>query len=182
MSTHPTRLLIVGVSGSGKTTLAHQVAERTGLPRLELDAVFWDAHWTLRDRDEAREQVRAFTRAHPQGWVIDGNWTSRLAGLLTPGTAGGADVVVWLDHSRAQVMRRVISRTITRGLRRQELWHGNREQPRSWFKRDPSENIMLWAWTQHSVVRHRMLARLDGGEPIVRLRGQSQVDDWLARL
>lgn len=175
----PKRLRIVGVSGAGKTRLAQQVAERTGLPRLELDAVFWAADWTLRDRDEARELVREFTRAHPEGWVIDGNWTSGLDGLLDPGAAGGPDVVVWLDHSRANVMRRVIARTVARGIRREELWHGNREDPRSWLKRNPEDNIMLWAWTRHAVVRERMLTRLDAGEPIVRLRGQTQVDAWL---
>lgn len=175
----PKRIRIVGVSGSGKTRLGQQVAERTGLPRLELDAVFWAADWTHRDREEARTLVREFTRAHPEGWVIEGNWTSGLDGMLDPGTPGGSDVVVWLDHPRATVMRRVIARTLGRGIRREELWHGNREDPRSWFKRDPRENIVLWAWTRHSMVRERMLARLAAGEPIVRVRGQVQVDAWL---
>lgn len=76
-------------------------------------------------------------------------------------------------------MRRVIARTVARGIRREELWHGNREDPRSWLKRNPEDNIMLWAWTRHAVVRERMLTRLDAGEPIVRLRGQTQVDAWL---
>ena len=54
------KLRIVGTSGSGKSRLAGEVARRTGLPRLELDEVFWDADWEFRNLDEAR---RAADRA-----------------------------------------------------------------------------------------------------------------------
>ena len=171
---------IVGVSGSGKSRLAETLAREFGMPRLDLDAVFWQEGWTHRDVEEAREMVRRFAADHTDGWVADGNWSARLDGLLEPGTPGGADTVVWLDHSRPVVMVRVIRRTLRRGIRREELWHGNRERPSTWMRRDPHENIVLWAWTQHPVVREWMLARVAAGEPIVRLRGQREVDAWLA--
>lgn len=173
---------MVGTSGAGKTHLAARIAEELALPRLELDAVFWQAGWTFRDLDEARGEIRAFVAANPDGWVADGNWTSRLDGLLDPGTPGGADVVVWIDHPRPMVMRRIVWRTLRRGIRRQVLWHGNRERPSMWFKRDPHENIMLWAWTQYGEVGARMRERIDAGWPVVRLSGQRQVDAWLASL
>lgn len=173
---------IVGASGSGKSALAERVAALTGLPRLDLDAVFWDAGWTHRDLAEAHEIVRAFLAEHPGGWVSDGNWTSRLDGMLDPGTPGGADLVVWLDHPRRVVMRRVIVRTLRRGILREELWHGNRERVSSWLRWDPHQNIVRWAWTNHPVVTERLEARLAAGEPIVRLRDQRAVDAWLAGL
>lgn len=182
VSSASNRLRIVGVSGSGKSSLAEQVAARTGLPRLELDAVFWDADWQFRDMDEAHTLVRTFVAENPDGWVIDGNWTSRLDGLLDPGSPGGADALVWLDHPRHLVMARVIRRTLRRGVTREELWHGNRERPATWLKWQPEENIVRWAWTQHARVREGMLARIAAGEPIVRLRGQREVDAWLDRL
>ena len=178
----PTRLRIVGTSGSGKSRLARAVARARGLPLLELDAVFWAAGWTYRDLDEARAIIRAFADAHPEGWVIEGNWTSRLAGLLDPGTGDGADLFVWLDHPRPVVMRRVILRTLRRGIRREELWHGNRERPSSWLRWAPEENIVRWAWTDHPVMRARMEERIARGMPVVRLRGQREVDAWLAEL
>ena len=178
----PRRIRIVGTSGSGKSRLAVQLAADLGLPRLELDAVFWDAGWTYRPLDEARGIVRDFMDRHPDGWVIDGNWTSRLQGLLDPGTPGGPDAVVWLDHSRAVVMTRVIRRTLRRGILREELWHGNRERPSSWLRRDPGENIVRWAWTQHPVQRRRMAERVAAGWPVVRLSGQRAVDRWRAGL
>lgn len=178
----PRRIRIVGTSGSGKSRLAAAVAARTGLPRLDLDAVFWDAGWTYRDLDEALGLIRGFVAAHPDGWVSDGNWTSRLGDLLDPGRPGGADAIVWVDHPRPVVMRRVISRTLRRAVTREELWHGNRERPRSWLRWAPDENIVRWAWTDYPVMRARMEARIAAGEPVIRLRGQREVDAWLAGL
>ncbi len=79
-------------------------------------------------------------------------------------------------------MRRVIGRTIRRAVTREELWHGNRERPSSWLRWDPHENIVRWAWTDYPVKRERMLAAIAAGEPVIRLRGQCEVDTWLAAL
>lgn len=178
----PRRIRVVGVSGSGKSRLAAEIAQRLEVPRLELDAVFWDAGWTYRPVDEALGLVEAFAAAHPEGWVVDGNWTSRIAGRLAPGTAGGADLVVWLDHPRATVMRRIITRTLRRGLLREQLWHGNRERISSWFRRDPERNILRWSWVQYPVMQDRMTGLMAAGEPVLRLRTQRDVDEWLEKL
>ena len=178
----PRRIRVLGTSGSGKSRLAAQLSADLGLPRLELDAVFWDAGWTYRALDDAHRLIRDFTARHPEGWVIDGNWTSRLQGLLDPGTPGGPDAVVWLDHPRRVVMARVLRRTLRRGILREELWHGNRERPSSWFRRDPHENILRWAWVQHPEQRKRLAARAAEGWPIVHLTGQRAVDRWRADL
>ena len=177
----PRRIRVVGISGAGKTPLAAAIARRTELPHLELDAVFWDAGWEFRDLAEAQAIVDRFVADHPAGWVIDGNWTSRLEGRLDPGGADGADLIVWLDHPRPVVMTRVVWRTLRRGILREELWHGNRERPSTWFARDPEANIIRWAWTQHARVRERMGAR-EAEWPLARLRSQRDVDAWVARL
>ncbi|MEH3088800.1 MAG: toxin [Microbacterium arborescens] len=176
------RIRIVGTSGSGKSVLAERVAARTGLARLDLDATFWDADWSFRDLDQARDLVRAFVSAHPEGWVADGNWNARLGDLLAPGAPGGADTVVWLDLPRHRVMRQVVVRTLRRGLRREELWHGNRERLGNLLRIDPEQNIVRWAWTSHHDNRARMLQRIATGEEIVRLRDRAEIDAWLASL
>ena len=178
----PRRIRVLGVSGAGKSRLAADIARVTGLPRLELDAVFWDAGWARRDLGEARRLIRDFAGRHPDGWVVEGNWMSGLDGLLDPGTPGGADTVLWLGHPRRVVMRRVVSRTLRRGILREELWHGNRERPATWFRRDPRENIVLWAWTRYAPTRARMTDLAAAGWPIVRLSSQHEVDRWLAAL
>ena len=178
----PRRIRVVGTSGSGKSTLAAEIARRLSLPRLELDEVFWDAGWQYRDLAQAHARIDAFVAAHADGWVIDGNWTSRLEGRLEPGVDAGPDVVVWLDHPRAVVMSRVIRRTVRRGVLREQLWHGNRERPSSWLSRDPHENIVLWAWFNHEPLRERMLSKTQEGWPVVRLGGQRAVRAWIRSL
>ena len=173
---------VVGTSGSGKSRLAQQLSARLGLARLDLDAVFWDAHWIHRDVDEARRMVHDFVAAHPGGWVADGNWTNKLDGLLDPRTAGGADAWVWLDHPRRMIIRRAIARTVRRGITREELWHGNREDLRNLLSRSPERNIVRWAWTSHPALTARMEARIAAGDPVIRLRGQREVDAWLSSL
>src|SRR5260221_12637075 len=37
------RVLVIGAGGSGKTTVARRLAERTGLPLIHLDALYWRA-------------------------------------------------------------------------------------------------------------------------------------------
>lgn len=173
---------MVGVAGAGKSHLAAQVAASLAVPRLELDAVFWDAGWTYRPLEDALSLVDAFTAAHPNGWVVDGNWSSRLGGRFEPGTVSEPELVVWLDHSRATVMRRIITRTVRRGLSREQLWHGNTERISSWFRVDPERNILRWAWVQYPVMQDRMTRRIAAGDPVLRLRTQREVDQWLATL
>ncbi|GAB2473619.1 toxin [Xylanimonas ulmi] len=176
--TTPRRVRVVGNSGSGKTTLARALARRLDVPHLELDAVFWDAGWTHRDLGEAHGRLAAFL-AGPgaAGWVVDGNWSTALNGALDD-----VEVMLWLDYPRRVVMPRVLWRTVLRGVTRRELWHGNRERLANLVRRDPEENIVRWAWTQHDAYRERYTA-LSGADPrVVRLRSPREARDWLRSL
>ena len=91
-----------------------------------------------------------------------------------------------LDHPRWTVVRRVVSRTVVRRLRRQELWNGNLEGPLWTFFTDP-EHIVRWSWRVYGIAAGRgckiaeLLAGPDGERlTVVRLSGQRQVDAWLA--
>jgi len=39
------RVLIIGGNGSGKTTFAKALAEKTGLPLVHLDSLYWKDNW-----------------------------------------------------------------------------------------------------------------------------------------
>ncbi len=169
---------MVGNSGTGKTTLARTVAARTGLPHVELDAVFWDAGWTHRDPADAQARLTAFlTGPGRDGWVADGNWNSTVGDALE-----SADVLVWLDYPRRITMRRVVGRTLARGITRRELWHGNRESLANLFKRDPEQNIVRWAWTQHTAYRAQYAERAATDPRVLRLRSPRQARRWLDAL
>lgn len=132
-----------GPSGSGKSTLGRELGAKLGLPVLELDAVF-HAHpnWVDLTRDEFREQVTAYLAEHPDGWVIDGNY-SHVRDLVLP----LAETAIWLDLPFLTVYRRLAWRTISRSFTHGELWNGNKETLRQTFF--SKHSMLLWgisAW------------------------------------
>jgi adenylate kinase family enzyme len=80
---------------------------------------------------------------------------AQLAAALGIPHLARADTVVWLDPSRARVMRQLMPRTLLRMMRRTELWNGNRESWTALFRADPQKSILRWAWTQHAPTRER---------------------------
>lgn len=157
------RIQVVGTSGSGKSTLAKALAADLGLPRLELDSIYHQANWTPLPDNEFRSQVADFTSA--DAWIVDGNY-SKVRDILD----GRITHLIWLDYPRWFVMWRVIRRTIWRGISRQELWNGNRENPRDWLSSNREQNIILWAFTTHESNRNRYLALFEALPDVVKIR------------
>jgi len=168
----PARVLVAGTSGSGKTTLAARIAAVLGVEHVEIDSLFHGPAWTPRPSFQA--DVHRFA-AGPR-WVTEWQYDSVRAYL-----AERADLLVWLDLSRALVMRQVVRRTLVRRLRRQSLWNGNVEPPLRTILTDP-EHIVRWSWTTHHRSARRVTDLLDRRPdlPVVRLRSRADVARWLA--
>ncbi|MFD1150374.1 P-loop NTPase family protein [Saccharothrix hoggarensis] len=168
----PRRVLVAGTSGSGKSTMASLVARTLGLSYVEMDSLFHGPQWT--PRPEFEDDVRRFVKRH--AWATE--WQYRAA---RPVLLAHADTLVWLDHPRHVVMRRVAVRTAVRRFRRQELWNGNVEPPLRTVFTDP-EHLLRWAWKSHNRTAERVRAVLRGEHgdrlAVVRLRGQREVDQW----
>ena len=129
------RINVVGTTGSGKTTTAKMLAERLGLVRIELDALFWKPDWGKTPDDEFLPAVDEATRG--DGWVLDGNY-SRTRSIVWP----RADTIIWLDYSFPRVFLQLLGRTIRRTVTREVLWNGCQERSRvSMFSKD---SILLW--------------------------------------
>jgi adenylate kinase family enzyme len=171
------RVSVIGVSGSGKTTVARQLAEALDVPHVELDAIFHQPGWTSLPDDEFRSRVAALVAG--DGWVVDGSYAA-----VRPLVWVAADTVVWLDPSRARVMRRLVARTARRGVLRQELWNGDRERVFALLRRSEADNLALYAWRKHPVYRARYADAV--GDPprpglrFVRLGTDAQVDAFIA--
>jgi adenylate kinase family enzyme len=167
----PQRILVAGTSGSGKTTLAARICEQLGVRHVEIDALFHGPGWTPREAFVA--DVDEFSAA--PSWVTEWQYSAVRARL-----AERADLVVWLDLSRATVMRQVVQRTLRRRLRRHELWNGNIEPP-LWTVFSHRDHIVRWAWsTYHTSVQR--IADLQQQRPdlvIVRLRDRHGVQQWI---
>lgn len=171
------KVAVVGNSGSGKTTLAKALAERLGVPHLELDSVQHMAGWQERPLPRFREIVADYV-ATP-GWVIDGNY-AKVRDLVW----SAADAIVWLDPPRWQAMRQVVPRTLRRMLTREELWNGNREHLSGLLSTKPAESIILWAWTAHSGVRAKYVAAMADPQwasaQFIRLCTRAEAREFLA--
>ena len=116
--------MIATASSSGKTTLGRRLAERLGVPFVELDALHHGPGWTEATAEELRAKVEPILAT--DGWVIDGGYTGKIGTIVQD----AADTIVWLDLPRRVWLPRLIRRTVVRVVRREELWNGNRESLR----------------------------------------------------
>jgi len=171
------RVSLVGISGSGKTTAGRRLAAALQVPFIELDSIFHLPDWEELPVEEFRARVAAAVSA--DAWVIDGNYSS-VRDLVWE----RADTVVWIDLPRATVMRQVVTRTLRRAVTRQELWNGNREPLSNFYKWDPMENIIRFAWVRYPVSVARYSAAMEdpqyGDITFIRLRSRAEVDAFIA--
>src|SRR5690242_2228667 len=119
----PRRIVVKGTSGAGKSTLAAELAEHWSLVHIELDALHHGPNWSAPTSQEFRERVQRAIDQAPNGWVIDGNYDSKLGNLAIE----QADAIVWLDRPLPLKLRRLWNRTFNRIRHGRMLWNGNRE-------------------------------------------------------
>ena len=169
------RVNVKGISCSGKSTFAQELARRLEVPYLELDAIHHGPNWTEASAAELQARVRAFLGAASDGWVIDGNYESKLGDLVIT----AADRIVWLDPPLRVALARLSRRTRSRIRGRVELWSGNRETWRGGFLGWDS----LFVWTLRSWVRSRREwpRRFARDTRLVRLRSPDETRAWLER-
>jgi adenylate kinase family enzyme len=148
------RVVILGPVGSGKSRLAANFAERTKLPVIHMDLLFWRAGWTPAPREEARQALRQAVAG--ERWILDGNFLSD--------TDDGwderferADTVVFLDVPRRTCLRRVVRRVLRdRGARRPDLPEGCDE--------GLGLDVIRWIWSYPRRERPRVLRLLERAE------------------
>uniref|UniRef100_A0AAU2JKI0 Adenylate kinase n=1 Tax=Streptomyces sp. NBC_00049 TaxID=2903617 RepID=A0AAU2JKI0_9ACTN len=167
------RVLVVGISGAGKSTLARALGARLGLPFHEMDALHFSGPGWAVSPTFAEDAARL---AGTERWIFDSLGRPAVRDLLWE----RADTVVWLDHPRRVVMRRVLLRSLRRSLLRERIFGGNRESWREWLRAD---HPAWWAWTQYAPRRAEIGRRAadPGFAPlrVVRLRSPRAAAAWL---
>jgi adenylate kinase family enzyme len=138
------RVVVGGSTASGKSTFARALAQRMGVPVIELDAIRHGPNWTDTPDDRFHELVAERTSA--DAWVVDGNYS-----MTMDVTWARADTLVWLDYSLRVVLWRLFRRTNRRILRREVLWNGNRETFANAYLSPQS----LYVWVFRSFWRRR---------------------------
>jgi adenylate kinase family enzyme len=165
------RIAVVGTSGNGKTTVARRLAQRLGVPHVELDALFHGPNWTETPLEEFRRRVDSATEAG--GWVVDGNYQTKLGDLVLR----RADTVVWLDQPLPLLVWRITRRTIRRIRGREELWNGNRESWRGGFL--GWDSMIVWTIRSYFARRRLFPEQLARHPRVVHLRSPREVARWL---
>ncbi|UJW32103.1 adenylate kinase [Saccharothrix sp. AJ9571] len=170
------RIAVAGPPGSGKTTLAAELSRRLGVPFTQFETFFHGPGWTV--LPDWQEKVLAHVDG--ESWAIE--WQGEeVREQLTART----QVLIWLDHPRWLTTARVVTRTLRRRFGRgSAIPGGNTEGPLHTFFTD-RDHIVRESWRRHAWLRARV-ARLitEDRHPdlvVVRLRGQREVDAWLAR-
>jgi adenylate kinase family enzyme len=163
---------VIGPTGSGKTTFSRALAEKLGVPHVELDALHWRSGWVMAPPEDIRARVAEALTG--DGWVIDGNY----GGTLGTTVFDEADEIVWLDLPFSTTFPRVLRRTLRRLRTREQLWGTtNRETFRSAFL--SRDSIILYSIRSYRR-RRRQCLELVERRPHVRLRSAADVERRLA--
>lgn len=99
------RVLVIGGSGAGKSTLATALAEKTGLPLIHMDVVFWKPGWVETPDDEFVPRIEEL--AAKDAWIMEGNF-SRTFPIRMP----RADTIIMVTRPRWLCLLRAIWRSI----------------------------------------------------------------------
>lgn len=171
------RVLIIGVSGSGKTTLARQLSKALKLPHVELDSIHWGANWTAAESSVFREKVEAVLSEG--SWVCDGNYSA-----VRDITWSKADSIVWLDYPLTLIFWRLFWRSISRIVKREPLWNGNRESFSAQFL--SKDSLFLWAFKTYFSYKRDYTELLKNPSykrlATFQFSNSAQTEAWLAHL
>ena len=165
------RVLVVGSSGAGKSVFATRLAERTGLPLIHLDAIYWSPGWVKTPKDEWMRTVDGLLAR--DAWVMDGNYAGTMDRRLA-----ACDTVVFLDLPRTVCLWRAIKRRIVfHGRSRPDMTEGCNERL-SW-------QFIQWIWEYPGKRRPGMLAKLSAlrpGQRAIVLRSTAEIETFLRTL
>ena len=162
------RVMIIGCGGSGKSTLARQLGEKTGLPVIHLDQIWWaPGSWQHLERPEFDEILKAETEK-PR-WIIDGNFNRTMELRLEK-----CDTVIYLDYSRWVCLFSWIERVITHwGKARPDMAPGCTE----WF--DPEMASWIWNFNKQNRKRYHELLQAQTGKEIHIFKNRRQLKAFL---
>ena len=168
------RINIVGTAGSGKSTFARLLAAKMNAPYIQLDELYWKPNWTESTDEELFPKLE--NALSSDRWVLDGNYTRTI-----PIKWKRVQMVVYLDLPFHIVLYRIIKRSLVRGIKNEELWHGNKET--LWKHLFTRDSMILWT-IRHFPENHKRYTELSEESEyshikFVRLRSRKEVEDFV---
>lgn len=165
------RVLVIGSSGAGKSVFAARLAERTGLPLIHLDAIYWSPGWIKTPTDAWTRTVDALLAR--DAWVMDGNYAGTLDRRLA-----ACDTALFLDLPRTVCLWRAVGRRIVYHRRSRPDMRAGCDERLTW-------QFIRWIWEYPRERRPGVLARLAALRPDQRavvLRSAAEIETFLRAL
>ena len=165
------RVMIIGCGGSGKTTLARQLGEKTGLPVIHLDQIFWSpGNWQHLDREVFDDLLRQ--ELEKTQWIMDGNFDRTLPMRLEK-----CDTVIYLDYNRFVCIFGWLERVIQNwGKTRPDMGPNCSE----WL--DPEFAKWLWTFNQKNRKKYHDLLSQQKDKEIHIFKNRRQLRKFLNQI
>ena len=165
------KVVIIGCGGSGKSTLARALGEKTGLPVVHLDRIYWSpGDW--KHLEPAEFDALLALELEKPWWIMDGNFDRTMETRLQY-----CDTVIWLDYNRLVCIAGWLSRVLRyRGVARPDMGPGCGE------KFDPE--FLAWIWNFNGKLRknYQTLLQSQKGKNILIFKNRRQLKRWLEGL
>ncbi len=173
------RVVVYGPTGSGKSTLAERIGNCTGLPVVELDAVFWMSDWRSKPLEQFRADVTSALNSHPAGWVCADNY-SNVRDIVLP----QADTVIWIRLPFSVALWQLWRRTVKRAWSRQALWGTtNRESfGRLFFSRESILLYQITSWSRSMRGTRQALRETSHQAQVVELGSRREMEEFIDSL
>ena len=164
------RIMIIGCGGAGKSTLARQLGEKTGLPVVHLDKLWWRPGWEHIPREEFDRLRREVLEQ--ERWILDGNFDHTMEERIAR-----CDTVIYLDFSRFACLLGVAKRILTTyGKVRPDMGEGCQERI-DW-------EFLQWVWNFNKNKREKNYRLLEQycGKEIYILKNRRAVKKFLEQI
>lgn len=163
------RILVIGNAGAGKSTFSKKLAEKTGLPLVHLDRIWWTGNWEHLSREEFDVQLQQ-ELDKPQ-WIIDGNYSRTF-----PHRLQHCDYVFFFDLPFWVCLWGVTQRVFQNHGRTRSDMGGN--CPEAFDKRKPELYRNILSYNRKNRKNYYQLLQ-DSGVEFTVFRSRKQADRWL---
>ncbi len=168
------KVMIIGNGGGGKTTLAHQIAEKYGLPCIEIDTLQFQPGWVRTAEPELRQAIEKIHQT--DRWLIDGfgPWDQ------IEDRARLADLIIFVDHPIWVHFWWACQRQIAAALGEQRVGG-----PKDCDLRDVTRQMFETLWWVHENLRPKLVElveSLQATKKVVWIRSPEELDVYTAKL
>ena len=97
------RIIVLGCPGSGKSTFSLKLHDKTGIPLIHLDQIFWNADKSYISNDDFDQKLSKILKE--PCFIIDGDYSRTYEERIA-----SCDTVIFLDYDKKDCIQGIVSR------------------------------------------------------------------------